>query len=82
MEFLSNDCPTAWLDQEVDPGHVEEIKNILKKSPTTAKAYQPVLACKADICKEDVKSKHVIKGYQIIAIGVYHRQATYTKIMC
>lgn len=71
----------SWLDRKLDQNHVNEIAEALERALTLAKAMQPWVAM-ADINKESVKHRDILKGCKMTIIGGRHRQAAYKKVFC
>lgn len=68
-----------WLDREINEQHVRELATALEQTPTLAKSMQSWLAV-ADISRDKVHSKDILKGCKIVVIGGRHRQAAYKKV--
>ena len=74
------ECPTKWLDRQLDERRVENISREVEADPAIIHNGQPWLAI-ADVTRDDLTGdKNLIRGAKLELIGGLHRHAAVKKV--
>lgn len=74
------ECPTKWLDRQLDERRVENISREVEADPAVIHNGQPWLAI-ADVTRDDLTGdKNLIRGAKLELIGGLHRHAAVKKV--
>ena len=74
------ECPTKWLDRQLDERRVENISREVEADPAIIHHGLPWLAI-ADITRDDLTgNKNLIRGAKLELIGDLHRHAAVKKV--